>query len=87
MRIHSLVITLGLLGLAAVANAQPSGERPPGPPPEAIEACKGKVAGDTVTLTMPDGKQLQGVCTLMGQQLVARPPHQPGGHPPPRPQS
>lgn len=83
MRIPHVVIALCAFGVLGLAHAQPS--QPPGPLPDlpqAADACKGKAAGDTVTLTMPDGKQLQGVCTQVGQQLVARPPQPPGGKPP-----
>lgn len=48
-------------------------ERPQGPPPEAIEACKGKAAGDKVQLTTPSGEVLQAVCKNLDDQLVAMP--------------
>lgn len=41
------------------------GHRPPGPPPEALAACKGKSAGATVTLTTPDGRNVSGSCQLV----------------------
>lgn len=36
-------------------------ERPPGPPPEAIEACSGKAAGDACEVAH-DGHTLAGTC-------------------------
>ena len=43
---------------AACSHAQGHGGHgnPPSPPPEAYTACQGKAEGDSVTLTMPDGK-------------------------------
>ena len=65
---------------AASAAAQPQGHQgPPPPPPEAYAACKGKAEGDAVTLTMPDGKTMQGTCRTMGGTLVAMPAGGPGG--------
>lgn len=53
---------------------------PAGPPPEALEACKGKTAGATTTLKTPDGRTISGSC-----QLVFRPDRPPmgNGNPPP----
>lgn len=60
---------------------------PPSPPPEAYTACQGKAEGDSVTLTMPDGKTLAGTCRSLNGQLVAMPAGGPGaGGPPPHPQ-
>jgi hypothetical protein len=59
----------------------PSGN-PPGPPPEAVSACSGKSAGDTVTFTLRDGKQVSGTCQLENGVLAARPDHMQGGGPP-----
>lgn len=59
---------------------------PPAPPPEAYTACQGKAEGDSVTLTMPDGKTLAGTCRSLDGQLVAMPAGRPGaGGPPPGP--
>lgn len=48
--------------------------QPPGPPPEALEACKGKSAGAVTTLKTPDGKTVSGSC-----QLVFHPDRPPAG--------
>lgn len=40
------------------------GMRPPGPPAEFMNACKGKKEGDTATVNGPRG-QMQGTCRLM----------------------
>lgn len=38
------------------------GNRPPGPPPEAIEACQGKSAGDACSFEDREGVALAGKC-------------------------
>jgi len=49
------------------------GQQGGGPPQEAIDACVGKVAGDTVTFTTPRGS-VTGTCeTTPSGQLAARP--------------
>lgn len=44
-----------------------------GPPPEAIEACEGKVEGDSVTFKGRRGESLTATCELVDDQLVAVP--------------
>lgn len=61
-----------------------NGDQPPphrGPPPEAYTACEGKTAGASVTITLRDGRTIEGVCELHGDRLAARPLHPPGGRP------
>jgi len=62
-------LTLALLaGMAAssASMAQPggpgSGERPHGPPPEAIAACKGKSAEAACSFTSREGESRTGTC-------------------------
>jgi hypothetical protein len=84
----ALVLALAALA-AACSHAQGHGGHgnPPPPPPEAYTACQGKAEGDSVTLTMPDGKTLPGTCRSLDGQLVAMPAGGPGaGGPPPHPQ-
>ncbi|PJI98270.1 hypothetical protein CLU85_3084 [Acidovorax sp. 69] len=79
-----VLVTLGATTFTACAQ-QERGGNPPAPPPEAYAVCKGKTEGASVTLTMPDGKALQGTCRTMGGTLVAMPaggPGGPGGPPP-----
>ncbi len=58
-----------------------------GPPPEFFEACKGKAAGDSVTLETPHGDTIKAVCEQKDDQLIARPLNPPpppkDGHEPP----
>jgi hypothetical protein len=85
----ALVLALAALA-AACSHAQGHGGHgnPPPPPPEAYTACQGKAEGDSVTLTMPDGKTLPGTCRSLDGQLVAMPAGGPGaGGPPPHPSS
>lgn len=85
--IHPTTALLGALLAAAASStfaACPEGgdqNRPKGPPPEAVAACKGKAVGATVTLTMRDGKTMSGVCEQQGSVLAARPQGM-GGKPP-----
>ncbi|WP_448872647.1 hypothetical protein [Desulfobulbus propionicus] len=56
-----------------------------GPPPEFVEACRGKQAGDTVIVETPRGESVEAVCEKHGDQLAARPinpPPQPPEQPP-----
>jgi hypothetical protein len=49
-----------LLPLVALAN--PGGNRPPGPPPEAVEACESLEVDDECSFEHR-GEQLNGTCT------------------------
>ena len=62
-------------------DAAPPG-RPAGPPPEAVDACKGKSEGDSVSFSFRDGHQVTGVCHTDNGVLAARPSGPgPGSHP------
>jgi hypothetical protein len=101
-RLASGALAALLLAFAAHAQAQPpsdgngppdpqgqQGQRPHGPPPEAIAACKGKAVGTVASFTDRGGRTVSGPCTKMGD-VVAVPPPQPAsgaaGGPPPRQQ-
>jgi hypothetical protein len=72
-RVAALIGLAGLLMRATIAVAAsnnppgppPDGQRPPGPPREALEACAGKKAGDSVTIKTPDGQSKKATCTLV----------------------
>ena len=71
---HTL-ITLVFVGLStSVVHA-----RPPGPPPEAIEACEGRTEGDVCEVNTPHGR-LEGTCRIVPEELFACVPN---GHRPP----
>ena len=77
---------LAITTLTAVAACADSnrgggpGDRPQGPPPEAIKACEGKVEGDSVTFSGRRGESIEATCQTVQDQLVAVPE----GHKPPR---
>jgi hypothetical protein len=88
----SIGLLLGLSCLPAFGQDMSSGNPPPPPdgsssgsghprqpPAEAFTACNGKSAGDSVTITTPDGRSLTGTCVKFGDRLAARP-----SQPPPR---
>lgn len=82
-----------ILAMAAdMPPPPPNGEHRKGPPPFAIEACKGQSVGSTVSFKSPDGKIFKGVCREFDGTLAAMPEHPPGHDkgdhkgPPPKPQ-
>ncbi len=56
-------------------------DHPPGgchePPPEAYQACVGKIVGNAAQFTGPKGEAIQGTCETEGERLVLRPRHPP----------
>lgn len=71
----SSFITLAAVMAMSSINAFASNDagRRPGPPPQAIDACKGKEIGDTVTFAGRNGEQLQAVCKEIQGQVAAVP--------------
>lgn len=67
------VSLLTLMPLTACGKGNDNGRRPQGPPPEAIEACEGKTAGDSVTFADREGESLSATCEEIDDQLVAVP--------------
>ncbi len=77
------LVCAGLLALAAQAqSAPPQGGTPPAPPPEALNACEGKKAGETASFSGRDGRTLTGTCESRDGVLALR-PNRPAGGPPP----
>ncbi len=71
--------------IVTAAQTQPPprvGQRPPGPPPIAIEACAGAAEGDDCAFNGRYGEQVSGNCTKLGEALACRP----AGGPPPHPE-
>ncbi|MFT3814384.1 MAG: hypothetical protein QM740_13560 [Acidovorax sp.] len=66
----ALTLTAALAMTAA--QAQPFGA-PRGLPPEAYTACQGKAEGASVTITLPDGKTMDGTCKAVDGKLAALP--------------
>jgi hypothetical protein len=70
MRATIAIATLLLSSAAALANPNPhpeegGAEQRRGPPPEALEACKGKAAGAAVEMTTPRGDVVKGTCRMV----------------------
>ena len=80
-RILVLALATSLLGLMSPLShsAENSGQRRPhhGPPPEAIEACKGKQVDDKVSFTGRMGEALEAICQERDGQMVAMPTSMP----------
>lgn len=78
-----LILSLPISGCAST-DTDKKGRRPKNPPPEAIEACKGKVEGDQVSFTGRRGETLKAECKLIEDILVAVPEgmDERGGRPP-----
>ena len=69
-----LVLTLlALMPLNACGKGNERGGRPQGPPPEALEECEEKSAGDSVTFTGRQGESMSATCKEIDGQLVAVP--------------
>lgn len=66
------------VGVWASEDGGPGGGRK-GPPPEAITACKGKQAGDSVEFTGRRGETVEATCKEIDGQLAAVPNKAPNG--------
>jgi len=85
MKLH-MVLALALLSPGVMAQQDGDAGPPPeegsahgssthhpsGPPPEAYTACNGKSAGSSASITLRDGKVVQGTCEWVGDRLAAR---------------
>ena len=61
------------------ASTGPQERGRPALPPEAIDACKDKSAGDAVEVATPRGDTIKATCRQIDGQLVAIPQGGPGG--------
>ena len=78
--INTAVLLLALtILLPAISFASGQGRGPKGAPPEAIAACEGKSAGDSVEFTGRRGESLEATCQEKDGQLVAVPDNAPSG--------
>ncbi|MBU0946434.1 MAG: hypothetical protein KJ804_03680 [Proteobacteria bacterium] len=69
-----LVAILILLPITAcTASNGPDTNRRQGPPPEAVSACEGKQAGDSVEFAGRGGETLEATCKEINGQLAAVP--------------
>ena len=71
------------VALAQAQSAPPEGAaghgKPPGPPPEAVQACQGKKTGDSASFSGRDGRSMTGTCESVDGVLAVRPARGPGG--------
>lgn len=84
MFLRSALAALAALSACVIAQAQPQGQgdRPAGPPPEAIKACEAKKSGDACHFTTPRGKEDGSCWAPEGRPLACRPKGAPAGGPP-----
>ena len=80
----TLILALPAATFAQSDWAPPDGppphhDRPHGPPPEAIAACKGKATGTVASFTDREGGTISGPCTQMGDVVAVPPPKRPHG--------
>ncbi len=52
-------------------------ERPHGPPPEALEACKDKKSGEACQFNSPRGDSVSGICSAPQDKPLACKPERP----------
>lgn len=71
-----LLITLVIAAPVMANSIEPPpgmGKQPKEPPPEAFAACEGRKTGDSVTVVIRQGEQINAVCESLNNRLVARP--------------
>ncbi len=84
MFLRPALIAIAALSASVIAQAQPQGQgnRPPGPPPEALKVCEAKKSGDACHFTTPRGKEDGSCWAPEGRPLACRPKGAPAGGPP-----
>lgn len=83
MKKFAVLAFLALVPLTACGKDNQNAHRQT-PPPEAVEACKDKAAGESVTFTGRRGESTEATCQIIKGQLVAVPEgmDRNGGRPP-----
>ncbi|MDR2328899.1 MAG: hypothetical protein LBE58_04835 [Comamonas sp.] len=71
---HRLLCSTAVTAALWIATAQAYAAAPAksAPSKQAIEACQGKKAGDSVQLPLDNGKTVKATCRIEGKQLVAK---------------
>jgi hypothetical protein len=79
--IMAMVVLLGAFNAVAWGDGGGLKMRPErmAPPPDAIDACKNKSEGDSVTFTTPRGDSIKATCKKFNGQLAAVPDGPPPG--------
>ncbi|MDP5138202.1 hypothetical protein [Rheinheimera baltica] len=81
MKKLTILTAVSVLFVVNVLQAKPQeGHEGGKPPKEAIAACEGKAAQDTVTFTGRRGDAVEAVCQQMGDVLAAVPAKGKGKH-------
>lgn len=83
MKVALILVFFGVIMITSFAgsdNNQEVGRL--GPPTEAIEVCKGRVAGESVEFIDPQGEIILANCREIKGQLTAFPEEMPPGRPP-----
>ncbi|MEO8383846.1 MAG: hypothetical protein ABI583_01280 [Betaproteobacteria bacterium] len=62
MQLRSVYWGMLLIGFVTSVGAQGNGERPHGPPPEAVAACKGLASAATCSFVGRQGENMTGTC-------------------------
>jgi hypothetical protein len=68
-----LLLLMGLVVTVIWASDGRPGQGRMGPPPEAIEACKGKTEGAAVEFKDPRGQSVKAICRSCNSSLAAVP--------------
>ncbi|MEG3767877.1 hypothetical protein [Alteromonas sp. 14N.309.X.WAT.G.H12] len=68
---------VALLSFSSLGYAQEGPPRGQKPPQEAYDVCVDAQEGDAVTITSPEGDEVEATCKLMDDDLVAVPDNMP----------
>ena len=83
MKVALILILFGIIMITSFANSDNNRDmNRQGPPAEAIEVCKSKIAGDIVEITDPQGETVNVNCREINGQLAAVPEEMPPERPP-----
>jgi hypothetical protein len=73
VKVVCMMVLASVVPMTSWAYGEKSKGDRKGPPPEAIEACEGKSAGDSVEFSGRRGEKLSATCEERRGQLVAVP--------------
>lgn len=73
IKVTAVLTILLVMPIIACSQSKGPNDRRQGPPPEAIEACENKEAGDNVKFTGRRGESVEATCQEIDGQLAAVP--------------